>query len=600
MENGSSMKRNILIAAVFVLCNLLFAKNEGLLTTSRFPADKATGVNPDTHLVLTFSSTPALGTSGQIRIYDAADDRLVDALDLSIPPGPTTGIKVPDVPPYTPIPYEYRSGRFTNANTKPGTPSGIALPTPDIYQLTIIGGFTDAFHFYPVTIHGNAATIYPHNNLLDYDRTYYVRIDPGVFILSDSSFSGIKGKTGWTFTTKKSPPSVHSKQIVVCGDGTGDFNTVQGAIDFIPCKNPDRVTILIKNGTYEEIVYFRNKTNITFIGEDREKVVVCYANNEVFNPHPSNVATNEMPGTFPSRRAAFMGDQINGIHLVNLTIKNTLRGQAEGLLLTGEQNIISNVNIEGSGDALQVNGSVYMTDCQIVGDGDIILGRGPAFFDHCSIISHGGTYMWIRNTSANHGNIFLNCKFQTVDSLKTEFARAPINHGKSYPYCEAVLINCALAGISPAGWGQVGGDTSNVHYWEYNSTNISDSKSVDVSKRSPISKQLNKEKDAKIIADYSDPTFVLGGWTPSMSPIILMQPAAMTATAGQTVIFSIKMTAIPKATYQWYRNGKPIYGATDSTLTIEKVLADDAAAYSVSVTNGSGSVTSHAAALILK
>ena len=27
--------------------------------------------------------------------------------------------------------------------------------------------------------------------------------------------------------------------------------------------------------------------------EDREKVLVCYANNEVFNPHPSNITTNE-------------------------------------------------------------------------------------------------------------------------------------------------------------------------------------------------------------------------------------------------------------------------------------------------------------------
>ena len=145
---------------------------------------------------------------------------------------------------------------------------------------------------------------------------------------------------------------------------------------------------------------------------------MCYANNEVFNPHPSNVATNEMPGTFPSRRAAFMGDNSKGIHLVNFTVKTTAKGQAEGLLLAGEQNIVSNVNIEGSGDALQVNGSVYLTDCRIVGDGDIILGRGPAFFNHCELISNGGTYMWIRNTSANHGNVFLNCRFQTIGARR--------------------------------------------------------------------------------------------------------------------------------------------------------------------------------------
>ena len=43
----------------------------------RAPVNAATGVSPDSHLVLTFPTSPTLGTSGQIRIYDAADDRLV-------------------------------------------------------------------------------------------------------------------------------------------------------------------------------------------------------------------------------------------------------------------------------------------------------------------------------------------------------------------------------------------------------------------------------------------------------------------------------------------------------------------------------------------
>jgi pectinesterase len=403
---GLTMKRNIVMAVLFSLCTLLFAQKEELhQTVSFFPANEAKEVNPDTHLVLTFPSEPNIGHSGQIRIYDATDDRLVDVLDMSIPAGPNTPNRT--AAPYTTVPYEYVSGHFTNANTKPGTPSGTALPTPDTYQLTIIGGFTDAFHFYPVIIHDTVATIYPHNNLLDYNKTYYVQIDPGVLTLSDSSFSGIAGKTGWTFTTKKAPPPVDSERLVVCSDGTGDFSTVQGAVDFIGDKNPRRVTIFIKNGTYEEIIYFRNKTNITFLGEDRDRTVVCYANNEVFNPHPSNVATNEWPGTFPSRRAAFTADNSKGIHLVNMTVENLTRGQAEGLLIMGEENIVSNVNIVGSGDALQVNGSVYLDNCRITGDGDIILGRGPAFFNHCELISTGGPYMWIRNTSANHGNVFL-------------------------------------------------------------------------------------------------------------------------------------------------------------------------------------------------
>src|SRR5262245_23419061 len=181
----------LLIAAWLVLCSTIGLSQAPAV--KRFPADRATGVNPDTHLVLTFPSAPTLGKSGQIRIYDAANDRLIDTLDLSIPPGPTSGVTGPAAP-YTPTPYQYVSGRLTNANTLAGTPSGGAVPTSRDFQLTIIGGFTDGFHFYPVLIHDNVATIYPHHNLLEYDKTYYVQVDPGAFTVSGDVFTGISGR----------------------------------------------------------------------------------------------------------------------------------------------------------------------------------------------------------------------------------------------------------------------------------------------------------------------------------------------------------------------------------------------------------------------
>jgi pectinesterase len=581
------------IAAVSIVCAPASAQS----TATRFPADKATNVSPDTHLVLTFPSAPVLGKSGQIRIYDASDNRLVDTLDLSIPPGPTAGPGGPAAP-YTPTPYEYTTAHPTNADTTPGTPSGAALPTSREYQLTIIGGFSDGFHFYPVIIHGNVATIYPHNNLLNYNKTYYVQIDPGVLTLADGGFRGISGSSGWMFTTKKSPPSANSARVVVAADGSGDFDTVQGAIDFVPDRSPRRITIFIRNGDYEEIVYFRNKSNMTILGEDRDKVVVSYANNEVFNPHPSNISTNEWPGTFPSRRAAFMGDNSTGIHLVNLTIKTTARGQAEGLLLMGDQNILSNVTVAGSGDALQVNGPVYITDSLIVGDGDTILGRGPAFFNRCEIQSNG-VFMWIRNTAANHGNVFLDCSFRKRGTGVTELARAPINNGRAYPNAEAVLIHAKLQGISPVGWGVMGGDATNMHYWEFNSLNWGDGKPVDVSQRKPESKQLTMEKDAETIANYSNPAYVLG-WTPSMTPLILASPEAVMSEAGQSMTISIKVAAVPDASYQWLENGMPIRGATEATLTRPNAKFGEASRFTVRVTNASGSATSAPAVLATK
>jgi len=110
--------------------------------------------------------------------------------------------------------------------------------------------------------------------------------------------------------------------------------------------------------------------------------------------------------------------------------------------------------------------------------------------------------------------VFLNCRFKGIGDAPTVIARAPTNGGRSYPNAEVVLLNCALDGVAPAGWGDIGGDTANVHYWEYNSTNLRDGAPADTSARHPVSKRLTMEKDAGTIANYSNPAWVLGGWRP--------------------------------------------------------------------------------------
>lgn len=519
-----SLIRPLILPSCVLSALLLFSPWHAHAQTAAiqcFPANKAAGVNPDTHLVLTFSAAPTLGKSGQVRIYDAADHSLVDTLDLSIPagPDPTHRITSPPAQAIDPNP------------TTPTTTTPAVRTTPaDLhnYQLTTIGGLAD-FHFYPVIIHGNVATIYLHNNVLRYHRKYIVQIDPGVLNAATGAFAGFTTNTAWTFATKAAPPAANATRVVVAADGSGDFNTVQGAIDFVPANPPQRVTIFIKNGTYEEIVFFRDKANLTLRGEDRDKVQVGYGNNSAFNP--------PMPG--PSRRCAFSVYNSTDIELINFSVSNYFYGQAEGLLISGSKNIVSHMNIKGSGDALNLRGPVYLTDSRIIGDGDTILGVGPAFFNNCELQSMG-PYMWIRNTEANHGNVFVHCTFITRERpvaappaqprptapataaapvrppMGAVLARLPNNHGLNYPYAEAVLIDCRLQGIPAIGWGPIDDDTTHLHLWEYNSTGL-DGQPIDTTQRHPVSRQLTMPKDAEIIANYSNPTFVLGGWTPSLN-----------------------------------------------------------------------------------
>lgn len=65
----------------------------------QFPANNSVNVNPDTHLEIIFKDIPNIGDSGQIRVYDITDKRLVDILDMRIPPGPTQRNRAPK-PPY--------------------------------------------------------------------------------------------------------------------------------------------------------------------------------------------------------------------------------------------------------------------------------------------------------------------------------------------------------------------------------------------------------------------------------------------------------------------------------------------------------------------
>ncbi|MBI5772070.1 MAG: S8 family serine peptidase [Verrucomicrobia bacterium] len=82
------------------------------------------------------------------------------------------------------------------------------------------------------------------------------------------------------------------------------------------------------------------------------------------------------------------------------------------------------------------------------------------------------------------------------------------------------------------------------------------------------------------------------------APTITAQPAAVAASAGGSVTFSVTATG-SNLTYQWRKDGANITGATGATLTLNNVSAADAASYTVVVGNGAVSTTSSAAALTL-
>ena len=78
----------------------------------------------------------------------------------------------------------------------------------------------------------------------------------------------------------------------------------------------------------------------------------------------------------------------------------------------------------------------------------------------------------------------------------------------------------------------------------------------------------------------------------------ISQPANVTVPVGQTATFSVTATGTGTMTYQWYKNGVPISGATSSTYSTPATVAGDSGSvFTVTVSNSAGSATSGPATL---
>lgn len=92
---------------------------------------------------------------------------------------------------------------------------------------------------------------------------------------------------------------------------------------------------------------------------------------------------------------------------------------------------------------------------------------------------------------------------------------------------------------------------------------------------------------------YNNASFVIP------APTVTSQPtsAVKCTGSGNSVTFSVTVSSGSTPTYQWKHNGTNISGATNNTYVINNISAADAGAYTVEVTNTSGSVLSDPAYL---
>jgi Pectinesterase/MBG domain/Immunoglobulin domain len=516
-----------------------------MAATGFTPSSSATEINVDAPLAVTFNQAPKVGNTGRLRIYHE-DGTLVETIDMS-------------------------------AST----------------QSRLNG--TVSFNYLPIIVSGNTAGIYPHQKLA-YGQNYYVTIEPGVITdAAGAPFVGFSDPLTWRFATKAAAPPAGTTALTVAADGTGDFSTVQGAVDFVPAGNTKRVVITVKKGTYTEIVYINsNKPFITVRGEDRNQSIIQYTNNNSFNP------------TSTTTRAMFGVDAAD-FTLENITLRNTTpQGGSQAEAFRGNNNriVLNKVSLYSFQDTLllqgQSNQGGFVTDSYIEGDVDFMWGSGPVFFQNTELkqLRTGGFYTQIRNGVGRNGYVYVNCRLTAAPGITAAYLTRI--DPDDFPYSQVVFINTVMDSsyVRPDAWridnptnAATSANYPNIRFWEYNSTTPGGAP-VDVSQRHPISRQLT----AAEAAQWSDPTFVLGGWVPQTKltagvnlsnlsqnytgspivPTVTTNPAGLSvevtyngSTTPPTAIGSYNVTAtVQDATYQGTATGTLVINQVPVSITL--------------------------------
>jgi pectinesterase len=229
----------------------------------------------------------------------------------------------------------------------------------------------------------------------------------------------------------------------VAKDGSGDFKTVQEAVNAVRDLSEVQVSIYIKKGIYKEkLVIPAHKSKISLIGENKDQTIIT------FDDYSGKGAIN----TYTSHTVLVQG---NDFRAENLTFGNSAGpvGQAVALHVEADRVVIKNCNILGNQDTLFPSADTsrqYYIDCYIEGTTDFIFGAATVVFERCHIHSKKNSYITAASTTENqaYGFVFLNCKLTADTAFQKVYLGRPWR-----PYAKTVFINTQMGShILPAGW----------------------------------------------------------------------------------------------------------------------------------------------------
>ncbi|MEO7266292.1 MAG: pectinesterase family protein [Ferruginibacter sp.] len=301
-------------------------------------------------------------------------------------------------------------------------------------------------------------------------------------------------------------PVYAQQRVTVAQDGTGNYNSIQQALDAVPASNKTPVSIYIKKGIYKEVLVLdASKNHIRLTGEDKNNTVITYDNHA-----GTRLPNGDTLNTWTCATVFIYG---NDIIAENLHFENNAgftAGQAVAVRAEGNRIAFRNCKFTGNQDVLFLSGSgvkQYFENCYIEGTTDFIFGAATAVFKNCHIHSKKNSHITAASTNSiiPFGFVFFNC-ILTSDSTVNK-----VSLGRPWsPTASVTYINCNLGShIIPEGWNNWKNPANELtaRYAEYNSSG-------------PGANPLARVKWAKQLTDEEVKTFtiknILGEWNPGI------------------------------------------------------------------------------------
>jgi pectinesterase len=204
--------------------------------------------------------------------------------------------------------------------------------------------------------------------------------------------------------------------IVVASDGTGDFKTIQSAVESIPATNRERVILLIKDGRYHEKIRV-DASFLTLRGQSRKGTRIEFSQvKEDFVAHPDDLGW-----------AVINLNRANDLVLENLTVENTARTTLAHTFTisgTGDRTVIMDCDVlSQGGDTVSLGrgepGRYYHARCNFSGSADFVCPRGWCYARDCSFYAHRKTTaVWHEGRlNAQMKFVMRNCRFDGATSF---------------------------------------------------------------------------------------------------------------------------------------------------------------------------------------